>query len=106
MKANKLFVLLLGSAIVLTGGCSGASTVEEDAAATTGPINVGGSAEAYDAIELLIDGYNAETGELETTFLPASQTSGGIEGVKQAALDRSEERRVGKECRSRWSPYH
>src|ERR1035437_5989472 len=23
-----------------------------------------------------------------------------------AALQRSEERRVGKECRSRWSPYH
>ena len=22
------------------------------------------------------------------------------------ALERSEERRVGKECRSRWSPYH
>ena len=24
----------------------------------------------------------------------------------QAAVSRSEERRVGKECRSRWSPYH
>src|SRR2546427_7229421 len=24
----------------------------------------------------------------------------------QAAAGRSEERRVGKECRSRWSPYH
>src|SRR3712207_9010151 len=24
----------------------------------------------------------------------------------KANLDRSEERRVGKECRSRWSPYH
>ena len=24
----------------------------------------------------------------------------------RAALKRSEERRVGKECRSRWSPYH
>src|SRR3712207_8897826 len=24
----------------------------------------------------------------------------------RAALNRSEERRVGKECRSRWSPYH
>src|SRR2546426_7824778 len=24
----------------------------------------------------------------------------------QNAADRSEERRVGKECRSRWSPYH
>ena len=27
-------------------------------------------------------------------------------GVKGIALVRSEERRVGKECRSRWSPYH
>src|SRR5689334_24382876 len=26
--------------------------------------------------------------------------------VGDAALVRSEERRVGKECRSRWSPYH
>ena len=25
---------------------------------------------------------------------------------KYARIDRSEERRVGKECRSRWSPYH
>ena len=24
----------------------------------------------------------------------------------QYILERSEERRVGKECRSRWSPYH
>ena len=24
----------------------------------------------------------------------------------KAMADRSEERRVGKECRSRWSPYH
>ena len=31
------------------------------------------------------------------------------EGTKIIAVikaDRSEERRVGKECRSRWSPYH
>src|SRR2546430_11948952 len=28
----------------------------------------------------------------------------GITAV--SAIDRSEERRVGKECRSRWSPYH
>ena len=24
----------------------------------------------------------------------------------QVVFERSEERRVGKECRSRWSPYH
>src|SRR5256885_15317410 len=26
--------------------------------------------------------------------------------VDEAPVERSEERRVGKECRSRWSPYH
>ena len=26
--------------------------------------------------------------------------------VEEVDCDRSEERRVGKECRSRWSPYH
>ena len=26
--------------------------------------------------------------------------------IKDEFFDRSEERRVGKECRSRWSPYH
>ena len=28
------------------------------------------------------------------------------EAVLTDVVDRSEERRVGKECRSRWSPYH
>ena len=26
--------------------------------------------------------------------------------IEESQEDRSEERRVGKECRSRWSPYH
>ena len=29
-----------------------------------------------------------------------------IVGISIALHERSEERRVGKECRSRWSPYH
>ena len=29
-----------------------------------------------------------------------------FEEETKAGLERSEERRVGKECRSRWSPYH
>ena len=29
-----------------------------------------------------------------------------VVGLLGAAITRSEERRVGKECRSRWSPYH
>ena len=27
-------------------------------------------------------------------------------GARKLGIARSEERRVGKECRSRWSPYH
>src|ERR1035441_10800318 len=29
---------------------------------------------------------------------------GGADGVVESGVERSEERRVGKECRSRWSP--
>ena len=29
-----------------------------------------------------------------------------LDKTLKAGLTRSEERRVGKECRSRWSPYH
>ena len=30
----------------------------------------------------------------------------GLVGLMNLIYNRSEERRVGKECRSRWSPYH
>ena len=37
----------------------------------------------------------------------AGETEEDIEKAKdQITAERSEERRVGKECRSRWSPYH
>ena len=37
-------------------------------------------------------------------FVPTSRTDIAASGGNEA--ERSEERRVGKECRSRWSPYH
>ena len=41
--------------------------------------------------------------QLITTFGPGSI----VDAVKDSVtVLRSEERRVGKECRSRWSPYH
>ena len=37
----------------------------------------------------------------------AGAGAAGDQQVRHAGqIDRSEERRVGKECRSRWSPYH
>ena len=35
-----------------------------------------------------------------------AETQLAQEKHKLERLERSEERRVGKECRSRWSPYH
>ena len=39
--------------------------------------------------------------DLETLFGEGFELT-----FKKALSQRSEERRVGKECRSRWSPYH
>ena len=50
-------------------------------------IKIGGSAEVYVVLELLSDAYTAEVDGVEFDFLPPSQTSGGIEGVKNEALD-------------------
>src|SRR5256885_15605829 len=39
-------------------------------------------------------------------LLPALEAFGAGEDIVVVLVLRSEERRVGKECRSRWSPYH
>ena len=50
--------------------------------------------------------------DLETEKVARALDEGNLDGASetiealQALLCRSEERRVGKECRSRWSPYH
>ena len=50
------------------------------------------------------------TRALDESQAAAERALGAAQAAIQAALDRrderSEERRVGKECRSRWSPYH
>src|SRR6266478_9533764 len=38
--------------------------------------------------------------------MPSIDRQAAFSGTKEVADARSEERRVGKECRSRWWPYH
>ena len=59
--------------------------------------------EASTQIEILSLAIVCSTGVTTITLL---QTIGTTISRVTALLDRSEERRVGKECRSRWSPYH
>ena len=46
------------------------------------------------------------TGSLTSGLLNPEQARKFIQQTFDATTMRSEERRVGKECRSRWSPYH
>ena len=52
---------------------------------------------------------NSRTSNLKSATTKAKATvKSTVEKIEKtpAAENRSEERRVGKECRSRWSPYH
>ena len=44
--------------------------------------------------------------KLETITIDFEGITGVTQSFIHALTTRSEERRVGKECRSRWSPYH
>src|SRR2546430_5197075 len=47
------------------------------------------------------------TGAFNAPFGPNTDSNAwAVQGLNACGIDRSEERRVGKECRSRWSPYH
>ena len=63
------------------------------------------------ATELVKSGYDVSDRTIRKR-IERLEKSGIIKGYKAVLTDvsginkRSEERRVGKECRSRWSPYH
>ena len=54
--------------------------------------------------------HRSQTRYISTQFIldSANQMKNGkvVRHENAANINRSEERRVGKECRSRWSPYH
>lgn len=50
-------------------------------------IKIGGSAETYELLEELAEAYREKNENIEFTFLPNSQTSGGIQGIKDSIID-------------------
>ena len=77
-----VFVVLIGALVFLLTGMKG-----------------GGKETKYSDIMKYFDNY-------EVTGYTLDLGSGELKLTLENGDKRSEERRVGKECRSRWSPYH
>ena len=73
--------------------------IEEQSKYILERINHGNSERLY----LEFGGKDVYKRQLGKYVLPEQTVLGGS---RTASENRSEERRVGKECRSRWSPYH
>ena len=70
------------------------------------------------SVLLIVQHLEAQTAVTDTVFLQLYNDSVDLKEVvvkgkktpvansRWSDMSRSEERRVGKECRSRWSPYH
>ena len=58
--------------------------------------------EKFDGFQFLFIDKQLDEGDAEA----AHQKKDHNAGQRRGKIARSEERRVGKECRSRWSPYH
>ena len=95
LSRQKLRIVALSTAVIAFAAMSGNALAQKkyDTGATDTEIKIGnimpysGPASAYGVI-----------GKTEEAYFKKINAEGGI--------NRSEERRVGKECRSRWSPYH
>src|SRR3712207_9368958 len=104
--------VLFGSAGTVTAG--GMPLLDAVPAAGEDPdqvLRLGGALEEaseHPIAQAIATGATARVGTLPPVEGFANLEGLGVQGVVDghAVLVRSEERRVGKECRSRWSPYH
>src|SRR5215469_6309158 len=96
--ARGLFAALAGLSCLAAAGC---------AASQGAALTAGGQPGSHGA-----SGAPGGTPAIASTVIPAQLGDTWVYAVNSSVLGkgtetmRSEERRVGKECRSRWSPYH
>ena len=89
--------------LLMTDGVFG--TLSE--AALTAAVSLPNIQEAGARLEQAVTGQQKQNQDNFTALNSASKSNIQYDEIKSKNLpDRSEERRVGKECRSRWSPYH
>ena len=76
------------------GVCSRAILIDAEDGVVNKVQFIGGCSGNTQGIAALVEG------------MPIDEVVKRLENIKCGSRPRSEERRVGKECRSRWSPYH
>lgn len=83
MKARGLLMTLMG--LLTAATLSGCTNSSDRPVTPKASIRMGGSSEGYPVLEILAEAYENEATEI--TFAPSSQSSGGIAGVKDKAID-------------------
>ena len=74
--------------------------------AGSGGLSVAAGASQMGADVVLLEGHKMGGDCLNYGCVPSKAMISAAHHAHAQAHSRSEERRVGKECRSRWSPYH
>ena len=94
---SKRRLLSLGLGLAILSGCTSVDLGESDehAVSATDEATQGQEGQGQDG--------NLDSGHDITPVQPQDEATDPLQDPND---DRSEERRVGKECRSRWSPYH
>ncbi len=82
MKFAGMIRLAVGAMLVLTS-CTQSEPIKSDRQT----IKIGGSNEAYKVMEIFTEAYKAEKETIEFKFFQPSQTSGGVQGVKDGVID-------------------
>ncbi len=82
MKVRSLLITLMG---ILTAATFSSCTPSSSPVSPKAKIKIGGSSEGYPVLKILAEAYENE--EIEINFAPSSQSSGGIAGVKDKAID-------------------
>src|SRR2546426_3492982 len=109
--ANKAHDGFVGHSVIGRWVNLGAGTVTSDLKNTYGPVRLDVNGTALETgLQFLgsLIGDHAKTaiGTLLGTGTVIGAGANVFDAVRPPKYVRSEERRVGKECRSRWSPYH
>ncbi len=87
MKPNLLFTVVFGMTALLGLPSCTSNTTTQAEIKTQQEIKITGSSSTHAATKTLADAYEAQNPNVKLTFLPKSQSEGGISGVKKGLVD-------------------